>query len=200
MLDLDSTVSEEGVMMCTEVQYEDADEYLVVYGDQGINPEEYEKATYGDLTKSQSEEEEEVKYNVAQNTNDSVQLERKRRQLNKSSPDKNAHGVSQSDTSINENHTENAFNKVTMVVQGPSDDNDENESQKVWTMEMLMNDGNISTSMTNEQEQVSEEDKKFLYARTIHSKQTERGYPVTEDLLEISGYLRSKEMAPTGQD
>ena len=25
-------------------------------------------------------------------------------------------------------------------------------------------------------------------------------YPVTEDLLEISGYLRSKEMVPTGQD
>ena len=186
--------------MCTELQYEDADEDLVVYGDQGINPEEYKKATYGNLTKSQSEEEEEVKYNVAQSTNDSVQLERKRRQLNKSTPDKNAHGVSQSDTSINENHTENAFNKATMVVQGPSDDNDENESWKVWTMEMLMNDGNISTSMTNEQEQVSEEDKKFLYARTIHSKQTERGYPVTEDLLEISGYLRSKEMAPTGQD
>ena len=31
-------------------------------------------------------------------------------------------------------------------------------------------------------------------------KQTERGYPVTEDLLEISGYFRSKVMASTGQD
>ena len=56
-----------------------------------------------------------------------------------------------------------------MVVQGPSDDNDENELQKAWTMEMLTNDGNISTSMTNEQEQVSKEDKKFLYARAIDS-------------------------------
>ena len=46
-----------------------------------------------------------------------------------------------------------------MVVQVPTDDNDENESQKAWTMEMLMNDGDISTSMTNEPEQVSEEDK-----------------------------------------
>ena len=98
-----------------------------------------------------------------------MQLERKRRQLNKSTPDENAHGVSQSDTLINENHTENSFNKVTMVVQVPSDDNDKNELWKAWTMEMLMNDGDISTSMMNEQEQVSEEDKKFLYARAVLS-------------------------------
>ena len=58
MLDLDSTsVCEECAMMCTELQHEDADEDTVVYRDQGINTEEYEKATYGDLTKTQSEEE-----------------------------------------------------------------------------------------------------------------------------------------------
>ena len=124
---------------------------------------------YGDITKTQSEEEEEVKYNVAQSTNDSVSLERKRRRLNESIPNKKAHGVSQSDTSINENHMENSSNNVTMVAQGPSDDNDENESQKVWTMEMLTNDGDISTGMTNEPEQVSEEDKKFLYASAVNS-------------------------------
>ena len=56
-----------------------------------------------------------------------------------------------------------------MVVQGPSDDNDENKSWKVWTMEMLTNDDDISMVMTNEPEQVSEEDKKFLYARAVHS-------------------------------
>ena len=79
MLDLDNiSVSEECVMMCTEVQYEDEDEDIVVYGDQGINTEEYEKATYGKLTKTQSEEEE-VECNVALCTNDSVSLERKRR-------------------------------------------------------------------------------------------------------------------------
>ena len=50
-----------------------------MYWDQGINTEEYKKATYGDLTTSQSKEEEEVKYNVALCTNDSVSLERKRR-------------------------------------------------------------------------------------------------------------------------
>ena len=170
MLDLDSTsVCKECAMMCTELQHEDVDEDLVVYGDQGTNTEEYEKAMYGNLTKTQSEEEDEVIYNVAQSANDSVLLERKRRQLNESTPDEKVHGVSQSDTSINENHREISFNKLTMVVQGPSDHNDKNESQKSWTMEMLTNDGDISMSMMNEPEQVTKEDKKFLYARAVHS-------------------------------
>ena len=87
MLDLDNTsVCEDCAMMCTELQYEDADDDLVVYRDQGNNTEEYEKATYGDLMKTQSEEEEEVKYIVAQSANYSVLLERKRRRLNKSIP------------------------------------------------------------------------------------------------------------------
>ena len=47
MLDLDNiSVREECVMVCTEKQYEDASKDQVVYGDQGINTEEYEKATY----------------------------------------------------------------------------------------------------------------------------------------------------------
>ena len=80
MLDLDNIcVSEEYLMMCTEVQYEHVEDDIVVYRDQGINTEEYEKATYGNLTKTQSEEEEEVKYNVALCANDSVSLERKKR-------------------------------------------------------------------------------------------------------------------------
>ena len=56
-----------------------------------------------------------------------------------------------------------------MGAQGPLDDNDENKSWKVWTMEMLMNNSDISMGMVNEPEQVSEEDKKFLYARAVHS-------------------------------
>ena len=80
ILDLDSTsVCKECAMMCTELQYEDVDEDVVVYGDQEINIEEYEKAMYGNLMKTESEEEDKVKYNVAQSTNNSVQLERKRR-------------------------------------------------------------------------------------------------------------------------
>ena len=75
MLDLDNTsVCKECAMMCTELQYEDADKDIVVYRDEGINTEEYEKTTYGDLTETQSEEEEEVKCNVALCTNDSVIL------------------------------------------------------------------------------------------------------------------------------
>ena len=67
MLDLDSTsVGEECAMACTDLQYEDANEDQVVYRDQGISAEEYEKATYGDFMKTQSEEEDEVKCTVAQ--------------------------------------------------------------------------------------------------------------------------------------
>ena len=44
MLDLDSTsVCEECAMMCTELQYEDVDEDIVVYGDQGINMKSMKK-------------------------------------------------------------------------------------------------------------------------------------------------------------
>ena len=53
-------------MVCMELQYEDANKDEVVYGDQEISAEEYEKTTYDDLTKSQSEEEDEVKCTVAQ--------------------------------------------------------------------------------------------------------------------------------------
>ena len=47
-------------MMCMEIQYEDGDKDLIVYGDQGVSTEEHDKAMYGELTKTQSEEEEEV--------------------------------------------------------------------------------------------------------------------------------------------
>ena len=89
MLDLDSTsVSQECAMVCTELQYEDASKDEVLYGDQGISAEEYEKATYDDLMKTQKEEEDEVKCTVAQQANDSMILERKRRCLNEDEPDK----------------------------------------------------------------------------------------------------------------
>ena len=170
MLNLDNvSVSEECAMMCTEVQFEDTDKDLVVYRDQGINTEEYEKAMYGDHMKTQSKEEEELKYNVALCTNDSVSLERKKRRLNKTIPNKNVHDVSQSDASLNENHTGNSFNNTMTVAQGPTDDDDENESRKLWKMEMLMSDGDISMSMTNEPGQMSEEYKKFLYSSATPS-------------------------------
>ena len=90
MLDLDSTsVGEECAMVCMELQYEDASEAEVVYGDQGISAEEYEKATYDDLMKTQSEEEDKVKCTVAQQASDSVMLEKKKRRLNEITPTRN---------------------------------------------------------------------------------------------------------------
>ena len=49
------------------------------------------------------------------------------------------------------------------------DDDNENESRKAWTMEMLTNDGNISANTTNEVELMSDDEKMFLYARAVHS-------------------------------
>ena len=170
MLDLDSTsVSEECAMVCTELQYEDTSEDEVVYGDQGISTEEYKKATYDDLMKTQSEEEDEVKCTVAQRANDSVILERKRRHLNEDDPNKKSNDYSQSDASINKKSTVNSINESTPEVQGRMDDDNENELQKAWTMEMLMNDGNISMNTTNEEVSMSDDEKMFLYARAVHS-------------------------------
>ena len=84
-------------------------------------------------------------------------------------PNEYVHDVSQSDVSLNENPTGNTFNNEVTVVQGPTGDNDKIESQKAWTMEMPINNGNISTTTTNGLEQVSGDYKKFLYARVIHS-------------------------------
>ena len=134
MQDLDSTsVHEESALVCTELEYEDTSKDEVVYGDQGTSAEEYEKATYGDLTKTQSEDEDEIKCTVAQRANDSVILERKRRRLNEKNPKKKSDGDNQSDTPISEKSTVNPINKSTVVAQGPADDDDE----KAWTMEMM---------------------------------------------------------------
>ena len=131
MLDLDSTsVSEECAMVCTELQYEDASEDEVVYSDQGISIEEYEKATYDDLTKTQSKEEDEVKCTAAQRANDSVILERKKRRLSNDDPDKKSDDCNQIDASINKRSTVNSINESTSEVEGPTDDDNENESQK----------------------------------------------------------------------
>ena len=113
-------------MVCMELQCEDASEDEVVYGDQGISTEEYDKATYGDLTKTQSEEEDEIKCTVAQRANDSMILERKRRRLNENNPEKKSDGDNHSDTPISKKSTVNPINKSTVEAQGPADDDDKN--------------------------------------------------------------------------
>ena len=70
---------------------------------------------------------------------------------------------------LNEDPTRNTFNNKVTVVQGPTGDDDEIELQKAWMMEMLTNDGNISTTMMNGSKQVRGDYKKFMYARAPHS-------------------------------
>ena len=170
MQDLDSTsVSEECAIVCTELQYEDASKGEVVYSDQEISAEEYKKALNGELMKTRSEEDDEVKCTVAQGANDIVILERKRRRLNENNPDKKSDSNNQNDTPICEKSTVNSINKSTLVAQGPADDDDENELHKVWTMEMLTNDSEMSTNMMNEEESMRDDEKRLLYARAVHS-------------------------------
>ena len=170
MLDLDSTsVREECAMVCTEPQYEDTSEDEVVYGDQGINTEEYEKTIYGNLMQTQSDEENDVKCTLAQRANDSVILERKKRRFNHNDPEENSDNYNQCDTMISDAGTEKSINEMVPETKGPTDDSNKNESRKAWTMEMLMNGGNISTNTTNEEESMSDDEKMFLYARAVHS-------------------------------
>ena len=98
-----------------------------------------------------------------------MMLERKRRRLNKNNPDKKSDDNDQSDASISKRSTVDSINKSTSEVQGPADDDNKNESRKAWTMEMLMNDGDISMNTTNEEELMSDAEKMFLYARVVHS-------------------------------
>ena len=170
MLDLDNiSLCEECAMVCTETQYEDASEDEVVYGDQGINTEEYEKATYGDLMKTQSDEENEVKCTIAQQANDSVILERKKKRFSNNDPEEKTDDSNQCDTPISEKGTKNSINELTPVAQGPTEDDNKNESRKAWTMEMLMNSFDNSANMTSEEESMSDNERMFLYARAVHS-------------------------------
>ena len=70
---------------------------------------------------------------------------------------------------MNKLSTVNSINESMSEVQGPMDDNNKNESQKAWTMEMLMNGGNISANATNEEVSMSDDEKMFVYARAVHS-------------------------------
>ena len=55
-------------------------------------------------------------------------LERKRRRLNENNPEKKSDDYNQCDTPIGKRSTVNSINKSASVVQGPADDDNENES------------------------------------------------------------------------
>ena len=65
--------------------------------------------------------------------------------------------------------TVNSINESILEVQGPTDDNEKNESRKAWTMEMLMNGSDISTNTMSEEDSMSDAERMFLYARAVHS-------------------------------
>ena len=54
------------------------------------------------------------------------------------------------------------------MAQGPTEDDNKNESRKAWTMEMLMNGFDNSTNTTSEEESMSDNERMFLYARAVH--------------------------------
>ena len=78
MMDLgDSSVCKECAMICTDIYSDNKDEDIIVYGDQGISSTKYEEDMYGELMNTDSDEEKNIKYNVALCAQDSVLLEKK---------------------------------------------------------------------------------------------------------------------------
>ena len=73
----DSSVCEECAMICTDVYRDEEYEDLIVYGDQGISTKTYDEEMYGDLLKTDRDDEAIVKYNLALCAHDSVSLEKK---------------------------------------------------------------------------------------------------------------------------
>ena len=152
LMDFDnSSVCEECTMICTDIHSDEEYEDLIVYGDQGISTKTYHEETYGDLLKTDSDEEPVVKYNVALCAQDSVSLEKKQRRLNRDIPSEDEIQIS-------------LINKENDTVQNPTRYEDDNESQTAWTMGMPTIDGDISTIDSEELTRIKDKNKKFLYA------------------------------------
>ena len=114
MMDLgNSSVCEECAMICTDIYSDNEDKDIVVYGDQGISSIKYKEDMYGELMNTDSDEEKNIKYNVALCAQGSVSLEKKRRWLNGDIPCENVHNISQSNSAINETDRMKAINKET---------------------------------------------------------------------------------------
>ena len=77
LMDLgDNSVCNECAMICTDVYSDEEYDDIIVYGDQGVSTKTYDEEMYGDLLKTDSDEEPVVKYNVALYAQDSVSLEK----------------------------------------------------------------------------------------------------------------------------
>ena len=87
LMDLgDNSVCKECAMICTDAYSDEEYEEIVVYRDQGITSNFFDKDMYGDLMNTDRNEEPVVKYNVALCAHDSVSLEKKQRGLNRDIP------------------------------------------------------------------------------------------------------------------
>ena len=151
----DSSVCEECAMICTDIYSDEEYEDLIVYSDQGFSTKTYDEETYGDLLKTDSDEAI-VKYNLALCAQDSMSLEKKRRRLNRDIPSE-----AESQLSL--------INKENDTVPYPTNNNDDDESQKAWTMGMPTNDGDISMIDSEELTRIKDKNKKFLYAWEVHA-------------------------------
>ena len=61
------------------------------------------------------------------------------------------------------------INKENDTVPRPTSNDNENESQKAWTMGMPIFDGDISMIDSEELTRIKDKNKKFLYARAVHA-------------------------------
>ena len=116
--------------------------------------------------KTDSDEELVIKYNVALCTQDSVSLEKKRRQLNRDIPSEDESQLSLSHNTINRNDNEDALNEEKDTVPCPTSNDNENES---LAKGMPTIDSDISMMDTEELTQIEDHNKKFLYARAVHA-------------------------------
>ena len=152
----DSSVCKECVMICTDAYSDEEYESVIVYRDQGISTKTYKEETYWDQLKSDSDEESIVKYNVALCVKDSMSLEKKRRQLNRNTPNETKSQLS-------------LINRAIDTVPRLTSNDGEDESRKAWTMGMPTNDGDITTINTAELTKIEDHNKQFLYARVVHA-------------------------------
>ena len=152
----DSSVCEECTMICTDIYSDEEYKDLIVYRDQGISTKTYDEEMYGDLLKTDSDEESIIKYNLALCAQDSVSLEKKRRRLNRDIPSEVESQLS-------------LINKENDTVPCPTSNDDEDELWKAWTMGMPTNDIDISTINSEELTRIKDKNKEFLYARVVHA-------------------------------
>ena len=182
----DSSVCEECAMICTNIYSDEEYKDLKVYSDQGVSTKTYDEETYEDLLKTDSDDKSIVKYNLALCAQDSVSLEKKRRRLNRDIPSEAEFQLS-------------LINKENDTVPYPTNNDDNDESQKALTMGMPTNDGDISTIDYEELTRIKDKNKNFLYAWAVHAN-----HMIQYHMNEISKYQRVvdeyRSMADGGRD